>query len=103
MEQERRTFRDVHDLDVPCFAPCGKDAPLVVIGRFNGDDVPERGELGRKGQKEGDMLRRGEDDREVGMIDARFTSVKTLVVCAKNRLTRILTGKLEPWLKRAEA
>lgn len=103
VEQERRTFSDVCDFDVPCLAPCRKDALLVVIGRFNGNDVPECGELRGERQKEGDVLRCGEDDRKVRVVDAGWSSVKILTVCTMKRLTRILMEELEASLNRVEA
>ena len=62
MELEGRTFGNVHNFDAPCLTPCRKDTLLVIVGPFDGDNVFERGELGRKGQKEGNVLWGGKDD-----------------------------------------
>ena len=103
VEQERRTFSDVRDFDVPCLAPCRKDALLVVIGRFNGDNVLERGELRGQRQEEWDVFRGGEDYRKVRVVDAGWSSVKILTACTMKRLTRILMEELEASLNRVEA
>ena len=103
VEHERRTFNDVHNFDVPCLAPCRKDTILVVIGRFNGNNVLECRELRGERQKERNEFWGSEDDREVCMVDAICTCVKPPIVRAEDRLTRILIGKLEPWRKRLRA